>query len=96
MANCWLDVAGVGHSFSGSVISGVGDAVPCVNDLFGISYVLGKETPSISGSKSGTSICTVSLNSCAYDDFGSVSVVLPAYCICLHTNIGIMNMFAEG
>ena len=59
-AVCWIDFAGVEHLISGSVILGVGDAVPFVNTLFDISSVVGEETSSMSGSKSGASIWTVS------------------------------------
>ena len=52
-------VAGVGHSFSGLVIVGVGDDVPCINDLFDILSLLGEETPSMVGSKSGASLIHV-------------------------------------
>ena len=56
----WIDVAGVECLISRWVILGVGDALPCVNNLFGISSVVGEEMPSMSWSKSGASIWIVS------------------------------------
>ena len=96
-AVCWMDVAGVVCSISGSVILGVGDAVPCVKKLFDTWSTVGEEMSSISGSKSGASIWLYLLNSCADHDVEFASVVLPVYCIyCSCVSTGMRNMFAGG
>ena len=59
-AVCWIGIAGVKHSVSSSVVSGVDNAVPCVNTLFDILSMVGEETSLMSRLKSGASIWMVS------------------------------------
>ena len=57
----------------------------------------GKRCCQCPGQNQGLLFGPYPLDSCAYDNLGFVSVVLPAYCTCcLRVNTEMINMFAGG